>query len=298
MRKTLILVGFGLLACGTGPSPSPSPSVAPPAGQPAPDEVAEVPVASTGASTASWLLWPSSADQVEVVGTWVDGEWVGGRDAPPAPSRLHKLVSLSGEASGSLTGAARTRCDQLLMQYDGPFAGNEVVLLSPGPARPRSVTEVEPEAADRSLAGGLWPGQPDMNPDRVLVADLDGDGVAERIVVLNAEDRDENMGAPLRSALAVVSGDGSPVFSGWPSAPDREDLWDAGVPKEGHRVELTGVADVNADGSLEVVAIHHMEAVHYHGLVVYSFTGGQLMPIGDFQWGERDCYPPSAWSEE
>lgn len=90
---------------------------------------------------------------------------------------------------------------------------------------------MEPEAADRSLAGGLWPGQPDINPDRVLVADLDGDGVAERIVVLNAEDRDENMGAPLRSALAVVAGDGSPVFSGWPSVPDREDLWDAGVPK-------------------------------------------------------------------
>lgn len=116
--------------------------------------------------------------------------------------------------------------------------------------------------------------------------------------MLTADDRDEDTGAPLRSAVAVISGDAAPVFSGWPNPPGREDLEDAGAPTEGHRVELPGVADVNADGTMELVAIHHIDGLHYHGLVIYSFTGGQLMPIGNFPWLERDCYPPNEWSEK
>lgn len=287
MRLALAFVAFAFTACRSAPT-DPAPEV----GLPVIGD--EVPVAEMSAATGSWLLWPTSGDQVEVLGTWVDGVWVGGMDAPPVPGATQELVSLSGESSGSLTGAARTVCDQLLLQYQGPFVGDEVVLLSPARPSRRPVTDVEAQASDRSLAGQLWGDPTELEPDRVVVADLDGDGTKERVVVFSALD-DE--GTPLHSAVAVVSADAAPVFSGWPGPAAREDLTNAGVPTTAHRVELKGVADVNADGSLELVAIHHIDGAHYHGLVIYNFVDGQLAPIGNFAWGERDCYPPSAWSE-
>jgi hypothetical protein len=152
-----------------------------------------------------------------------------------------------------------------------------VAISAPWALQPRSVVEnpsdgQHVEFASDVLAGmGLEIDQPLIS--QILIVDLDGDGVLEKLVT--AQDSEIMFDAVTEGYSVVflrrlVGGAAvTSVVEGEAVAPGTE-----GYPR--HRA-ITGVADLNGDGRMEVVlSSHQWES---GGITVYELQGDQLVRV-------------------
>ncbi len=188
------------------------------------------------------------------------------------------------------TGRTKVDCGQVIAELAGEGDG-EYLAIATHPLHLREVRKVPATAAHRSALAKAVPGVviPAKPPRKeyqaaemdVYEVDLDGDGTIETIEVAISEIFLPEVRFTY-SVLSVSSEGSTPEVVGYQksTAPDALDVM----------TSLVGIADLNHDGSMEVLVQFDNHGFHYHGFVAYTWNGA-LTPLMSYVWGESDCYP-------
>ncbi len=191
-----------------------------------------------------------------------------------------------------VTGRTRVDCGHVIAELAGGENGAYLAIAT-HPLHLRKVRKVPATAAHLSALAKVVPAVvvPAKPPRKeyqpaemdVYEVDLDGDGTIETIQVAISELFQPELRFTY-SVLSVSSEGNAPEVVGYqkPTAPDSLDSIEM--------TSLVGIADLNHDGSMEVLMGFDGESSHYHGFIAYAWNG-TLTPLMSYVWGESDCYP-------
>lgn len=186
-------------------------------------------------------------------------------------------------ATVSMTGKSRIACDAVFVELDSADATGEILISGSHPLTPRPVKPVEPSKEIRARLAEAVPETSNLsrqapNELEAFRVDLDGDGSDEVVLqVTGAIREDESFDF---SVVAVIPETGAVDVVGY----------QASGQSDQHFAELWAIADVNGDGSMEVVVLHTEPWLHYHRLFVYAWDD-ELRALVMYQWAESDCHP-------
>ena len=248
-----------------------------------------VPLLVGGADDAGWLF----------LGAWQQDRWQEATDPSGNPIRPgidagspFIISNLSGETAAVLGGNTEAcfdgrvgpTIDVEVAPPDPPgFGYNAVaVLQQPWPLKPRAVASIgtAPDAyrtlGEAAFAGeGVDATRGDI--EQLVVADLDGDGDGEALASFEFVQPSAGPGAPGDlAALLVVDvstrAADTVLLSAIEEVPDEE--LSVGVIE---RYRILDVADLNGDGSMEVL----VHAWYYEGaaVIVYTYDGTELTEV-------------------
>ncbi|AZI43517.1 hypothetical protein EHF33_12810 [Deinococcus psychrotolerans] len=250
-----------------------------------------LPVAHAAAEgTAPVLVTFAGDDAASLLGVWDTQRWLS------PPQAVPKVKADTGYRVQGLTGPSVDAVGGSPVSYDGPCADFFSVNLTPKrvakqtliatradlKARPRSVTAlptsgsvylsvIKAELQKRGLS------TPQLKLQQVIRADLDGDGKDE--VLLEAsffKDSDAANPVPSPNAAAgdysllllrsVVNGKTKTTVLGEDAVLKASNDIDA--PRMNLRYSLEGVADLNGDGTMEIITSES----YYEGFTLYAWT--------------------------
>jgi len=192
----------------------------------------------------------------------------------------------SAEAPVSLTGLHRRECDDVYVQLAAASDNVSFLLTGTHALQPRPVIKATLTAAQLATLKTLVKTKSkvdDWNNFVVVSADLDGDGTQE--IVVEATDKILDDESFTFSVIVVFSPGHKPVLLGYLAAESDDASW----------TSLDSIADMNGDGSMELIILHDESWYDYHPYAVYRWTGTALDKINEFNWVERDCYAESEW---
>jgi hypothetical protein len=291
MRRLRIVVLFVLcaaFACNARDRPAPAKEPVPSA--PPPGAVAPSPPAVD--ETTALLLMATGRDQAQALARF-RGTRVEPVSGPQSLLKIDPPLRTAHAVAGpprtaTLSGSVRIQCeDDVFVHAPGLDDARAFYVAARRPVHPRPVSELKmaDEARDRVASALGLKGRDTLVIDEASTADLDGDGKGEMIVVASSEMRDE---ADLdHSVLLIAPSIGEPAMVGYRRAIDGKD--------DAHLVQLQGIADVNGDGRMEVLALHTAPWIHHHRLVVYAWMNAKLVPLIEHVWAERECHPDDDW---
>ncbi|MEO1055289.1 MAG: hypothetical protein AAFY28_00090 [Actinomycetota bacterium] len=238
-----------------------------------------------------------SSGALTPLGTWDGGDWAAASDDEPLPEsgREFTVSRLSGAVDGTVDGATEAcpidgRVGPTISPDAGPAvppeAGyNGVALPPPGwPLQPRRVAELDDDIPGYQELGEAAFDSADVDAtagtiEQLVIADLDGDGNTEALVVFERVQEAESgtpeatLGSPgdFSGVLLVdtASRASTTVLSSIVLASDDE------ISIEFlEQYRILDVADYNGDGRMEIA----VSAWYYEGagVAVFSFNGGEL----------------------
>ncbi len=271
--------------------PPPTTTLPPPSGVPS---AAPVPLIAGSAGPGGWLP----------LGSWTGTGWQAAPPPPPpedetppdpfiAPETALAIVGLQAQATGGTTGAADVACEPLGVvgpTVDTPvavpappgFGYSAVALPTPTwPLQPRPVVVITADIPGYQAAGEAAFTDAPVDAtlgevEQILLADLDGDGDEEALVVFEHVDPTAATGAPgdLAAVLAIDTAAGtSAAIEGNFVAVDAAA---EPIPIIA-RYRIIDVADLNGDGLMEVVV--HRWLFDAAAAVVYTYDGAAFTEV-------------------
>lgn len=210
--------------------------------------------------------------------------FVTAREALRSPS----LGSSTPGAAVFMTGKSRIACDAVFVELDSADAAGEILIGGRHPLVPRPVEPVAPSKETLARLAEAVPAASDLsrqapNELEAFRVDLDGDGAQEVVLqVTGAMREDESFDY---SVVAVVPETGAVDVVGYQASEESDQ----------HLAQLWAIADVNGDGSMELVVLHSEPWLHYHRQFVYAWDD-ELRALVMYRWAESDCHPDLEWS--
>ena len=186
-----------------------------------------------------------------------------------------------------MTGRSRVACDAVFVELDSADAAEEVLISGSHPLTPRPVEPIEPSKETLARLAEVVPEASALalqaaNERQAFRVDLDGDGSEEVVLQVTGEIReDESFDY---SVVAVIPEKGAASVVGYQASGT------SGGESDQHLTELWTIADVNGDGSMEVVVFHTEPWLHHHRLFVYAWDD-ELRALVMYRWAESDCHP-------
>jgi hypothetical protein len=231
------------------------------------------------------LLQGTSPTQARVLGRFQGHAY---QPNGPVPAGTFRAIGVEPiDESWTLSGAARTACEDTLVQATGT-ANAPLLVGGTHPVQPRPVTRLETLPDPWSMAGL------DLDLTEAWSVDLDGDGTLE-VVTVALSDTYEGAPDTLDHSLVSVHTAKTKDHTGFPAShpPGKKLNLDGKTPRY---TTLDGIADITGDGRMELVISHHLPWSHYHERVVYQWSPAGLWVLATDLRGERDCYASSDWT--
>lgn len=279
--------GDGTSDVSTDTRPTPTTTEADPAPEPAPPTTAPAPPETTVPDTVAPPAGGPAGPIVSVhgvLGSWSGSQWTGwdGSEDPPLGDTYQRIV-LDQPITSVVSEARRETCaidgrtspDVGLTASGSPVGVSGIAVAGVADPRPRPVEVLDPANPDyreaaRAVVADMGVDDPDPTVGQVVRADVDGDGVAEVVVVA---ERLSDGGLPGEAGeysvvfLRRVRGGAvqnvvlADSIAG--TGPDQTQAVDA--------YRVGALADLNGDGRMEVV-------VHYR---YYEGSGTTVFDLGD-----------------
>jgi hypothetical protein len=229
---------------------------------------------------------PLVVSRYGVMGYWDGTEWlavVGPEEVPVEPGETYQVVLLDQPISEAIGGEV-TLCEPAgtaLMEFDPPLGEpleiGATAVLATWDLRPQPVTvitDTAPEhlqaAIDVLAASGI--DDPDPPVTQHLSADLEGDGVAEEVLIVKNVP-DDLFGSAGVYSLAMLR---KQIEGEWQTAILELSIGaDDNIYVLSH--SLSAIADLNGDGKMEII----VDAAYYEGAgtAAYEYVNDDLGPV-------------------
>jgi hypothetical protein len=229
-----------------------------------------------------------------------DADYANRNEFLPGPTIARPIALVRHESAPvQLSGLSRNPCDEVHVQVSGTDSYEGLFVTATHDLQPRSVDSFTPGKKERAWVASIVGADnfsttkaKDFNNFDGYRADLDGDGSVETIIEATGHVSEDDESFDF--SVLLVRSQGKMAWLGFLAKPPlgyevREEYTDA------QWIGLQGIADLDGNGTMELVAMHDESWNHYHNLRVHQWKDSHLKSFTSFHWPERDCYANTDW---
>lgn len=286
MRRLIAVPVALLVACGSGSGTTTTSGSTTTSDSVATTSATTSTSAGTTTTTSSEPIVPVAVSRYGVMGWWDGDSWVlgdGGVSIPLVGGEQFQVVLLD-EPITTTTGSALAVCEPIgtpLVDFDPPLPGDfgepgAIAVIANWDLRPHGITSLaalpnEHVDAVAQFLTGRGIDDDDPNIDQVVVTDLEGDGIAEVLVVVERVP-DDLFGGPGDYSTVLLR---KQIEGDWQTAVLE---FSQAEPESPYILKhsVAALADLNNDGKTEIV----IDSFYYEGAgtLVYEYVNDDLGP--------------------